>query len=41
MGKKPLHIWFDKKDRFIEIYGRIRYLVLLEYYEIYDKTKFL
>ena len=41
MGKKPLHIRFDKIDRFIRIYGEIRYLVLLEYNEIYDKIRYL
>ena len=41
MGKKPQPIPFDKIDEFIEIYGGIRYLVLLEYNEIYDKIKSL
>ena len=41
MGKKPLRIWFDKIDGFINIYGGIRYLVLLDYNEIYDKIKCL
>ena len=37
MGKNPLRIRFDKMDGFIKIYGGIRYLVLLEYTEIFDK----
>ena len=40
MGSKPLCIWIDKIDGFIKIYGRIRYLVLLNhncYDEICDK----
>ena len=39
MGKKPLHIRFDKIDGFIKICGEIRYLVLLEYNKIYDKIR--
>ena len=34
-------IWFDKVDRFIKVYGGIRYLVSLEYNEIYDKIKYI
>ena len=41
MGKKALHIQFDKIDGFIKIYGRIRYLVLSEYNDVYDKIKYL
>ena len=41
MGKKALHIQFDKIDAFIKIYGGIRYLVLSEYNEVYDKIKYL
>ena len=41
MGKKPLHIRLDKIDGFIEIYGVIRYLVLLGFKEVYDKIKCL
>ena len=41
MGKKPLRIRFDKIDGFIKIYGAIRYLVLSEHNEIYDKIKYL
>ena len=41
MGKKPLHIRLDKIDGFIEIYGVIRYLVLLRYKEVYDKIECL
>ena len=41
LGKKPLHVRFDKTDGFIKIYGGIRYLALLEYNEIYDKIKYL
>ena len=40
MGKKPLHIRFDKIDGFIKIYDGIRYLVLLAYNEIYYEIKF-
>ena len=29
MGSETLHIWFNKMDGFIKIYGGIRYLVLL------------
>ena len=32
MGKKPLHIRFDKIDGFIKIYDGIRYLVLFVYW---------
>ena len=41
MGKKPFRTWFDKTDGFIKIYGRIRYLVLIVYNEIYDQAKCL
>ena len=41
MGKKTLRIQFDKIDGFIEMYGGIKYLVLLQYNEIYDKIKYL
>ena len=41
MGKKSLPIRFDKIDEFIKIYVGIRYLVLLEYNEIFDKIKYL
>ena len=40
MGRKPLRIQFDKIDGFIKIYVGVRYLVLLEYNEIYDKIKY-
>ena len=40
MGTKPLRIQFDKIDGFIKIYVGVRYLVLLEYNEIYDKIKY-
>ena len=39
MGQKPLHIRFDKIDEFIKIVNGIRYLVLLEHNDIYDKIK--
>ena len=41
MGNKTLHIRFHKIDGFNKIYNEIRYLVLLVYNEIYDKTKYL
>ena len=41
MGEKPFRIQFDKIDGFIKIDNGIRYLVLLNYSEIYDKIKFL
>ena len=41
MSEKPLHILFDEIDGFIKIDNRIRYLVLLKYNEIYDRTKYL
>ena len=41
MVKKPSRIWFDKKDGFIKIDDRIRYLVLLKYNEIFDKIRYL
>ena len=30
-GEKPLHIRFNKTDRFIKIHNNIRYLVLFDY----------
>ena len=41
MGRQALHIQFDKIDGFIKFYGEIRYLVLSEYNEVYDKIKYL
>ena len=44
MGSKPLRIWFDKIDGFIEIYDRIRYSLILAHCwfdEISDSIKYL
>ena len=44
MGSEPLHIWFNKMDGFIKIYGGIRYLVLLGnnwYAESCDRISYL
>ena len=41
---KPLHIRFDKIDRFIRVYNRIRYLVLFsdeKYDFIYNRIRYL
>ena len=35
MGEKPLGIRFNKIDRFIKVYDRIRYLVIFDYW-LYD-----
>ena len=42
MGSKPLHIRFDEVDGFINVYDRIKYLVLFSsglYNEIYNRIK--
>ena len=39
--EKPLRIWLDKIERFIKTDNEIRYLVLFEYNEIYDKIRYL
>ena len=39
-GKKPLRIRFDNIDGFMKIYGGIRYSLLLDYNEIYNKIKY-
>ena len=44
MGPKPLRIWFEKIDGFIEIYDGIRYLVLFvskRYDAIYNRIRYL
>ena len=44
MGSKPLRIWFDKIDGFIEIYDIIRYSLILAHCwfdEISDSIKYL
>ena len=43
-GAKPLRFWFDKIDRFAEIYDGIRYLILFapeRYNAICDRIKYL
>ena len=39
--EKPLLLRFDKIGGFIRIYNGIRYLVLLECNEIYDKSRYI
>ena len=39
--EKPLLLRFDKIGGFIKIYNGIRYLVLLECNEIYDKSRYI
>ena len=44
IGSKPLRIWFDKIDGFIQIYDGIRHLVMLGHScfdEICDSIKYL
>ena len=41
VDEKPLRIWLDKIERFIKTDNEIRYLVLFEYNEIYDKIRYL
>ena len=44
IGTKPLHIRFDKVDRFIRVYNGTRYLILFgteKYDVIYDKIRYL
>ena len=41
MGEKPLLIWVDKINGCIKIYNGIKYSVLLEHNEIYDKIRYL
>ena len=44
MGSIPLRIGFDKKDGYIKIYDRIRYLVILghsSFDKICDSIKYL
>ena len=43
-GAKPLHIRFDKVDRFIRVYDGTRYLVLFgreKYKAIYNRIRYL
>ena len=44
VGPKPSHIRFDKRDEFIKIYDRIRYVVLFDckrYNAIYDRIRYV
>ena len=44
IGVKPLHISFEKLDRFIRVYDRTRYLVLFGlviYDAIYNRIRYL
>ena len=44
IGSKPLHIRFDKVDRFIRVYGGTKYLVLFggeKYDFVYNKIIYL
>ena len=44
MGPKPSRIRFNKRDGFIKIYDRIRYLVLYDckgYNAIYDRIRYV
>ena len=39
--EKPLRIWLDKIEGFIKTDNEIRYLILFECNEIYDKIRYL